>query len=64
MIGKNQGIKARLKNHNPVIIKFSQCEIVEAKSVRFLGLIIDNNLSWNDHCNMLSSKLHQGLGVL
>lgn len=34
------------------------------KSVRYLGIIIDEDLSWNDHLKSISSKILQGIGVL
>ena len=33
-------------------------------SIKFLGVIIDGNLSWKDHINIVENKVSKGLGWL
>ena len=41
----------------PDSIKFLNMEIKRTPTIKFLGLILDENLSWNPHINDLCSKL-------
>ena len=41
----------------PDSIKFLNLEIKRTPTIKFLGLILDENLSWNPHINDLCSKL-------
>ena len=38
-------------NNNPISINIDNNTIDEKKSSKFLGVIIDDNLTWNDHRN-------------
>ena len=46
-----------------VIIKFGKQHVSSAKYVEFLGLLLDENLSWNYHLNELSKRLARTCGV-
>lgn len=52
------------KKHDPIVLEFGQHEIEESENVKFLGIIIDRNLSWSEHCKMVLTKVSQGLGIL
>lgn len=39
-------------------------EIVDATSVKYLGIYLQNNLSWNQHIQSLKSKTSQAIGFL
>ena len=40
-----------------------QC-IEQAFSVKYLGLMIDNNLSWHDHVNYIAGKISKNINIL
>ena len=35
-----------------------------ATNTKFLGINIDNNLTWKDHINYVTKKISKGVGVL
>ena len=41
----------------PESLKFLDCEIKRTSSIKFLGLILDENLTWNQHIDELCCKL-------
>ena len=36
----------------------------EVDKTKFLGVVIDNKLSWRDHINYISGKIARGIGIL
>ena len=44
-------------NNSPFEIKIENLSIKNSKSTKFLGIIINENLSWSDHVKNLQSKL-------
>ena len=50
-------------DENP-IIKIGKKTIQRAKFVKFLGLLLDENLSWKFHLKELSTKLARTCGVI
>ena len=38
--------------------------IVEVNKSKFLGVIIDNKLSWKDHISFVCRKVARGIGVI
>src|SRR6218665_901645 len=38
--------------------------IPQSKSVKFLGVIFDQNLSWNAHIAQISAKFAKSIGIL
>ena len=36
----------------------------EVNKTKFLGIIIDNKLTWRDHINYISGKISRGIGIL
>ena len=45
-------------------LKFRNEIIVREKSVKYLGLVLDETLSYNDHCLSVGKKIHSLLGCL
>ena len=45
-------------------IKFEDVILEEKKDTKFLGIIIDEYLNWNQQCNSLHTKLSKGLYIL
>ena len=39
------------------ILKFNDCDIKRSTSIKFLGVSVDEHLSWTDHTNILENKL-------
>ena len=52
------------KNVNNNILLFNDCPIQCVKEFNFLGVIIDEKLSWNSHISQLNSKLSKNIGIL
>jgi len=55
--------KQSRKNHNPLIL-VNENEVVKLNETKFLGLIIDKNLSWDKHIDHIVKKINSGLYVL
>ena len=54
---------ARIKNPEPVIIRFGRKKIKRESCVKFQGILLDENLSWKFHINELSKKLSRTVGI-
>ena len=54
------------KRRTPPVINFSinNRDIDRVAQFTFLGIILDENLSWKNHINMISNKLSKINGVL
>jgi hypothetical protein len=48
----------------PVSIKIDNVAINQVKTTKFLGVIINENLSWSDHIDVVTSKCNKNLGVI
>ena len=44
--------------------KINDYEIKQSSSIKFLGILVDEHLSWIDHINTLENKLSENLGLL
>ena len=53
----------RIKIPKPVIVKFGRKKIQRENCVKFLGVLLDANLSWKYHINELLKKLSRTLGL-
>ena len=45
-------------------LKINDYEIKRSSSIKFLGILVNEHLSWIDHINTLESKLSKNLGLL
>ena len=45
-------------------VKISDNEIEQVTSCKFLGVIIDNKMSWQEHIAYISNKISKGVGIL
>ena len=52
------------KGLNDMNILNDGTKIEEVKKVEFLGVIIDNKLSWKDHVAHVVGKVSRGLGMI
>ena len=46
------------------ILKINNFEIKRTTSIKFLGIMVDENLTWNDHIHILENKLSKNIGLL
>ena len=58
--------RAKLKRHqkNNITINIANEHIMEAKSTKFLGVIIDQSLTWIDHINYVQNKIAKGSHII
>ena len=52
------------KPYKPVVLKIEDNAIKQKQSIKYLGILIDSNLSWKPHINELSKKLSRTIGIL
>ena len=45
-------------------VKISNTDLEEVREVTFLGIVIDNKLSWAPHLKYITSKAAKGVGIL
>ena len=48
----------------PYIISVDGCQIRRAKSVKFLGFIVDDTLTWDKHVDYISTKISKNIGII
>ena len=59
--------KPRDKDYLPLQLpnlKTNNNEIKRSLSIKFLGVLVDENLTWIDHITLVENKLSQNLGLL
>lgn len=55
------------KKHHPkdvFKIKLDSTELPRVSSSKFLGVIVDENLSWREHVDWISSKVNKSIGII
>ena len=65
MIGTNR--KLHQRNSGELIqahFKISGEAIEQKVSVKYLGVILDNQMKWKDHINLVSSKVSRAIGMI
>ena len=60
-IGTTQNIT---KINNLIAVRVDGKLIKRAKKVKYLGLMIDENMKWDEHFAYISSKIRRNLGVM
>ena len=43
---------------------FKNIEIKRENSIKYLGIIIDENLTWENHIEVIENKISKNIGVL
>ena len=56
--------KRKIINTDNFSIKLNGCKLVSTENVKYLGLYLDKNLSFDYHINQLSKKLSKSNGIL
>ena len=54
----------KIKISNDISVKLNGKAVNRVGSVKFLGVVIDYNLSWQPHLQYLKNKISKGLGIL
>ena len=57
-------IKGNQKNSTKIIVKIDKEQIKEKEYIKYLGLLIDNKLSWQHHVKYLNLKVAKGIGII
>ena len=66
-VGKTEFVifrPARSKRLDRVTLKINRCRIFESNKIKYLGMILDSNLSWKHHIFELNKKLFRGVGMI
>ena len=58
------GSNSRLRRIESIVISANGKQLKEAQSFPYLGLIINQNLTWEDHIEHLRNKINKKLGLL
>ena len=58
---RKKGLKLDSSNLN---IKLDETNLPFQKSATFLGITLDEHLTWEDHCNLVGNKMSRNTGVL
>ena len=58
------GKEYRNSNHNVCDIQIDTVKIEQVFSVKFLGVVIDERLSWRDHISSLSKIISKNIGII
>ena len=57
-------ISEQLSNNNNLQVKFGNVILERVRSVKYLGITIDEKLTWNDHINDLIKKIASLTGIV
>ena len=57
--------RARMKlPNNSIKLNIDNANIKEVQSIKYLGVILDNKLSWIQHISYVKSKISKGIGIM
>ena len=57
--------RARLKLHNTTIdFQMGDCNLNKANNLKYLGVIIDDTISWVHHITYIKNKISKGIGII
>ena len=52
------------KNYKNISILFDKSQLVQKQSITFLGVVIDENLSWKSHISYICKKVSKSTGII
>ena len=58
------GSSRKLKSCGTIELIVQEKKIIQSSTVKYLGIIIHENLTWSDHIKILSSKINKCIGIL
>ena len=58
------GSSQRLNKIDSISFKVDNMDLDEASSLKYLGIVINNRLTWQDHVDQMFSKINKKLGLL
>ena len=56
--------KQRAKHIGDFSIRINHEKIDRVEKIRFLGLTLQENISWDEHCNLVTNKISSVVGIL
>ena len=57
--------RAMLKLQNTTIdLKMDNCNLNKANNLKYLGVIIDDTISWVHHITYIKNKISKGIGIM
>ncbi len=56
--------RAKIKDRLSINVRMQGRPVNEAKSIKFLGVIIDNKLNWNEHIIYIKNKISKSIGII
>ena len=56
--------KKSIKITNNYKVYMNNHEISEVKSIKFLGVLIDNQLNWKNHLDHICTKVSKNIGII
>ena len=59
ILSKNRGVTKKY-----MCLKIDNEAVTQVKKTKFLGVIIDCNLTWKEHISYISGKIAKGVGIL
>ena len=66
-VGKTEFIifrPPRMNLENRIVLTLNHTKIFESRKIKYLGLLIDDRLTWKFHINELCKKLNRSVGML
>ena len=62
-VGKKSGKKYSIPSHLPTL-KINNHDIERVTTMKFLGVLLDDNLSWKEHIKYLENKIAKNIGLM
>ena len=54
----------RYINLDPIVIRINNIPLIRKENASFLGIVINENLSWKNHTKHVSSKISKAVGII
>ena len=58
------GTSAKVRTSKACEIYLDNIKIMRSKTAKFLGVVIDENLSWKNHINYIKAKIAKNVGII
>ena len=58
------GTHQRTAEADELVIEISNTRLERVNKFKYLGVLLDNNLSWKEHIEYISNKISSRLGIL